>query len=461
MRHGTEPSSTIMIVDDDENILHSMSTLLKAEGITDVVCTQDSATVLDRLREKEVGILLLDLTMPSMSGDELISAVREEFPQIAVAVVTGNRELERAVNYMKAGACDYLVKPVERSRLVSSVRRMIENQQLIAENTTIKRCYFNAELEHPEAFSGIVTASEPMKAIMRYVEAIAGTRNPVLVTGETGVGKELFARAIHTVSGREGEFVPVNIAGIDDELFSDLLFGHRAGSYTGATENRDGLIGNARDGTIFLDEIGDLKISSQVKLLRLLESGEYYPIGSDLMKRSRARIVVATNRDLAAAVNSGDFRKDLFYRLNIHHIRIPPLRDRLEDVPALAGYFIEEAARGLGRAAPTITRESLEVLQSYSFPGNVREFMSLMIDAVSSTRTGTLDHRWLAKAIGAGGESVKLAPARLSFPSVLPSIKEVGDLLVEEALKRSGGNQTLAARMVGITPQAISKRLRK
>jgi DNA-binding NtrC family response regulator len=308
-----------------------------------------------------------------------------------------------------------------------------------------------------------------MRSIFQYIEAVAPSPRPVLITGETGVGKELVARAVHTLSNRKGAFTPVNVAGLDDHVFADTLFGHKRGAFTGAMEGRSGLLEQAAGGTLFLDEIGDLSAVSQVKLLRLLQEGEYLPLGSDLAKRSDARIVVATNQDLEAARNSGRFRKDLYYRLCGHRLQIPPLRERPEDLPVLLDYFLEKAANCLGKKKPTPPHELFKLLAAYRFPGNVRELESMIYNAVSIHTSGKLSMDAFKSEIfktqpGLSGAIASPADAgeeKTVFPDPLPTLKQVEQLLVDESLRRSNGNQAIAAMMLGITRQALNKRLKK
>lgn len=413
--------------------------------------------------------MLLDLWMPHVSGEELLRQIAAEYPDVPVVIVTGADDVETAVKCMKQGALDYIVKPVEKSRLVSSVKRGIELRELHRENQLLKARVLSDRVSRPEAFADIVTLSPAMRAVFQYAEAVAPSPRPVLVTGETGVGKELVARALHVLSGRKGGFVPVNVAGLDDHVFADTLFGHKKGAFTGAMEGRPGLLEQAASGTLFLDEIGDLSAVSQVKLLRLLQDGEYLPLGSDVAKRSDARILVATNQDLEAARNAGRFRKDLYYRLCGHHIHIPPLRDRPEDLAVLLDHFLGKAAESLGRKKPTPPDELTKLLAVYHFPGNVRELESMVYNAVSLHGSGKLSMEAFKAEIfkrqpglaGAVEPKPDETASQLVFPEQLPTLRQIEQLLVDEALRRSGGNQSIAAAMLGITRQALNKRLHK
>lgn len=261
-------------------------------------------------------------------------------------------------------------------------RQMTETRKLQAQAIR------NARLAHDEVFSRIITNNPLVKNIFRYVEAISASLEPVLITGETGVGKGLIAEAVHRVSGRPGRLVSVNVAGLDDAMFSDSLFGHKKGAFTGAEKDREGMVAGAARGTLFLDEIGDLRTSSQVNLLRLLQEKTYTPLGSDVVKKSDTHIIAATNRDLRRRAVEGGFRQDLYFRLSAHHIEVPPLRMRKEDIPLLVGHFIQEAARSMGKPAPEPTPELLSLLSVYHYPGNIRELRAMLYDAVALHSSG-------------------------------------------------------------------------
>jgi DNA-binding NtrC family response regulator len=307
-----------------------------------------------------------------------------------------------------------------------------------------------------------------MRAIFKYIEAIARTPLPVLITGDTGTGKELIAQAIHDVSQREGELVPVNVAGVDDTLFSDTLFGHKKGAFTGADIERRGLIEQAEKGTIFLDEIGDLSIESQVKLLRLLQDRKYYPLGSDIAKLSDARVICATHRDIDTMKDNDAFRQDLYYRLQAHHVHIPPLKERKNDLPLLIDFFIEKASKELGKKKPTAPKELNTIISNYNFPGNVRELEGIIFDAVSMHKQGILALDSIKEKIFDKNASLKSAPTtiddfngKLIFTENFPTIAEAEEGMINEALKRADGNQTIAAQLLGISRRALNNRLRR
>ena len=469
MDHLSQTKIPVLIVDDEWQTLQSCRIVLRTSGISPVLLCQDSREVLKLLSEKEVGLLLLDLSMPHLSGQELMPRIREEYPEIPVIIITGADEVETAVECMKQGAFDYMVKPVEKSRLVSGVKKALNLIELERENRLLRKRILSQEIECPDAFSEIITNNESMRSIFQYVEAIATTNRSVLITGETGVGKELMARAIHKLSGVEGGFVAVNVSGLDDNLFADTLFGHAKGAFTGAGNARAGLVEKAAGGVLFLDEIGELISASQVKLLRLIQEREYMPLGSDTLKSSKARILVATNQELMELMKGKRFRKDLYYRLRTHHIHLPPLRERIDDVPLLVDHFLTEAADALGKRKPTPPAELYTLLSTYHFPGNIRELQSMVFDAVSKHKARKLSLESFKSHIFRDGRpmegrretSFPKGKSPVSFSERLPTIKEATRQLVLEAMKRAKGNQSIASRLLGISQQALSSRLKR
>ena len=334
------PKNPVLIIDDEIAILDGQKTILQSEGINNIICISESRDVKHIMLEQAIDVVLLDLTMPEISGREILKFISENYPDLPVIIITGTNDITKAVECMKDGAFDYMVKSVEKSRLISGVKRAIEHRMLKNENRELRSYLLTNQLKHPEVFSNIITGNKQMQQLFSYAELIADSSEPVLITGETGVGKELFANAIHSAGNNKGEYIAVNVAGIDDLTFSDTLFGHRKGAYTGAMDARQGLLQQAKGGTILLDEIGDLSKESQVKLLRLIDNGEYYALGSDIPQKSDARIIAITNRNMEEMVECGAFRRDLFYRLDTHSITIPPLRERREDLSLLVDHFL-------------------------------------------------------------------------------------------------------------------------
>ncbi|MGO9310670.1 MAG: sigma-54-dependent transcriptional regulator [Spirochaetia bacterium] len=463
MNAGRFPENPILIVDDEQAVIDSLGLVLRSRGIDNIVSCTDSRAVMAIVRGEEIELVLLDLTMPHLPGDRLLAVIHEERPQVPVIVITGMNEVSVAVECMRAGAFDYMVKAVEENRLVSGVRRAIEIRRLTRDYRRLTEGILSPCLAHPAAFSRLVTRNSLMMSLFRIVESVAKSDEPILITGETGTGKGLIAAAVHAASGREGSLLEVNVAGLDDAMFSDTLFGHRKGAYTGALDARGGLVQQAGRGTLFLDEIGDLSIPSQVKLLRLLDTGEYYPLGADLPRRSEARALVATNRDLAALISEGKFRKDLYYRLSTHEVRIPPLRERKDDLPLLLDHFLDEACAKLGKKKPSVPPQVHDLLATHYFPGNVRELRSLVYDSVSRQASPTLSLADFKAGITreTPHEPDEPAPALLAFPDRLPTLDQAAALLIDEAVKRANGNQSIAAGMLGISHQALNKRLRR
>ncbi len=467
MNPAVYPRFPVLVVDDEAQALNSFEIALRSSGVNNIIRCQESRQVMSLLSSQEVEVMLLDLSMPHVSGEELLAIVTRDLPEIPVIIITGSDDVETAVGCMKAGAFDYMVKPVEKSRLISGVKRAIELRELQRENRLLKTHVLSDHLDHPEAFSEIVTNSQRMRSIFQYIEAISASPQPVLITGETGVGKELVAKAIHTLSHRQGSFIPVNVAGLDDNIFADTLFGHKKGAFTGADQPRSGLIEQASGGTLFLDEIGDLNPASQVKLLRLLQEGEFFPLGSDVAKHSDARIVVATNQDIQTLQNSGNFRKDLYYRLRAHHVHIPPLRERKEDLPLLVDCFLKETSRVLGREKPPLPAELAALLTTYSFPGNIRELQSMIFDAVSRHRSGELSldpfrayiHPEQPTVEAESNEPVAAASSMKEKTEQITHMTE--KQMIIDALNKTDQNRTRAAQLLGVSRRTLQSKIKE
>ena len=455
------PEYPILVVDDEESILLSIDTTLQLAGMNNIVTCNDSRQVMGITKQRPPCVILLDLNMPHVDGEAILDQIQNQLPDTPVIIITGRIDAETAVNCMKSGAFDYIVKPVDENRLVASVKKSLLYSELHRENIALKEKLKQQEQQRPDAFKEIISQSPKMESIFSYAMSIAPTSQPVLIRGETGTGKELMARAIHNLSSATGEFVAVNVAGLDDNMFSDTLFGHAKGAFTGAETNRAGLIERAADGTLFLDEIGDLNSNSQIKLLRLLQEKEYLPIGRDHYNKSSARILTSTHVDLWQLQRDGLFREDLHYRLRTHRITLPPLRERKEDLLILCTYFAKSCATSLDKKCPTFPPEMTPLLTTYNFPGNIRELQAMIFDAIAQNSNGILPLTSFKKHINRTKitePSIDSIP--ITFADPLPTLKEATQLLIHEAMKRSENNQSIAATMLGISQQALSKRLK-
>lgn len=464
------PQYPILLVDDEEQFLLSAEYILNSVGIDNLKTENDSRKVMDAISSERFSVVVLDLYMPHVSGLELLPRITSENPGLPVIILTAVNDLETAVECMKNGAYDYIVKPVHKERLIGDIGKAIEYSEMKAEISLLRGYLLDGGLKQPGIFAPIITCNKSMHRIFQYIEATAGTSLPILITGETGTGKELAARAVHDSGGKKGKFVTLNVAGVDDTLFSDTLFGHVRGAFTGAEKDRKGLIEEAAGGTLFLDEIGDLCPESQVKLLRLLQERSYYPLGSDKLRSTDARIIAATNKNIKELADSGSFRKDLFYRLQAHHINIPPLRDRKEDIPLLVEYLIEKASAELGKIKPSYPGELISLLNNHSFHGNIRELEAMVYDAVSRHKSGVLSTASFRDKIIPDSENTETRDRGdlsvsddcdgVSFGENLPTLKEADNCLIDEAMKRADGNQTLAARLLGISRNTLASRLK-
>ncbi len=493
---GNEPSlstllGNVLVVDDTFQNLDLLSEILVKDGF-DFRPAMSGRMALLSVGNVLPDLILLDVLMPEMDGFEVCRQLKMDplTRDIPVIFISALEEVVDRVKAFAVGGVDFISKPFHAEEVLARVRTHLalrrlqinlekKNAQLrheIAEREKTEEelsrfqehmaGVLERKLLHPEAFKQLISQSETMRAIFQYIEALACSSEPVLIIGESGVGKELIARAIHEVKQPDGPWVPINCAGLDDNMFSDTLFGHVKGAFTGADQARSGMIEKAAGGTLFLDEIGDLSLVSQIKLLRLLQEKEYVPLGSDRIMKVAARIVVATNVNLEQKQKNGEFRKDLYFRLCTHQIEIPPLRKRPEDLPVLLDHFLGEAARDMNKKKPTPPAELAVLLSNYHFPGNIRELRAMVYNAVSVHGGKKLSMELFKKAMGladkekdAGADPAPKQP-RLAFFDTLPTLKEATELLVDEAIQRTNGNQSIAAKLLGITQPALSSRLK-
>lgn len=481
----------ILIVDDEPINITLLGRSLR--DTYDIIVATNGSDAIRLAQETPCpDLILLDVMMPEMDGYEVCQRLKAEAltVEIPVIFISALGEDNEKLRGFEVGGVDYIRKPFCSEEVVARVKthvalrqslQSVQQQKEALEQEKAEREKTEKELNryqeqiagiltkqllHPKAFRSIITQDEKIKSNFQYIEALSCSSEPVLVLGESGVGKELFARAIHDVSYSDKPWMAVNIAGFDDNVFSDTLFGHIRGAFTDATSDRSGLIERATGGTLFLDEIGELNHSSQVKLLRLLQEKEFFPLGSDFAHHSNCRIVVATNVDLKQKVEEGSFRRDLYFRLSTHMVEISPLRERKQDIPLLLEHFLEAAAREFNKKKPTYPKELPVLLSTYSFPGNVRELRAMVFNAMSIHQSHILSMDSFKKSIESSEVNVCQlvtveAGTQFVFPQTLPTLKETSCLLVEEALCRTEGNQSMAAKLLGITPSALNIRLKK
>src|SRR3954464_12725053 len=439
---------TVLVVDDEPSNVASIEKIFQRDGMR--VLTADGAkSALDVVRTHRVQVVLTDLMMPGVSGLELLRALKQLAPDTEVVMMTAYGTVETAVQAMREGAYDFVEKPLKRMTIVKSVRKAAERQSLVAENKSLRN-----EIKLLTRRE-IVGSSPALRRVLDVATQAAPSVATVLVLGESGTGKELIARYIHSKSGRaSGPFVGVNCAAIPESILEAELFGHERGAFTGAVAKREGRFARARGGTLFLDEIGELSPAVQVKILRVLQEGEYEPVGGHTVKAD-ARIVAATNRDLVSEVEAGRFREDLYYRLNVIAVTAPPLRARREDIPLLVDHFLGVYCTKNGRARLTIPSDVLRKLMDYSWPGNVRELENVVERAAVLCRSEVLSLSDLPDAVASAAPRL---PSELTF-SIGTPLSEVEQRMIRDTLSHTGGDKSLAAQLLGISTRTIYRKL--
>jgi two-component system response regulator HydG len=444
----------VLVTDDEPSNLESLSRIFAKEGWR-VATAGSGAAALDVLRRERVAVLVTDLMMPGMSGEILLRAARTVSPDTEVVLVTAYGTVEAAVGAMKEGAYDFITKPVKRHAIVKAVRQAIEKGRLVAENRALR-----AQL----AGLGSDTLIGNAPAFREVIDALrqaAPTSATVLLSGESGTGKELAARLLHDLSPRaSGPFVPISCAAIPETILESELFGYEKGAFTGAAGRKEGRFERADHGTLFLDEVGEMSPAVQVKLLRVLQDGVVERLGGTEPIQVDVRIVAATNKDLAAEVRAGRFREDLFYRLEVIAVRLPPLRQRREDVPLLASAFLRRLAERNGKPVQGYTPAALRRLEAYGWPGNVRELKHAVERAVVLCRGDVIDEGDLPEAVRAAGgsEASSVPPGSIAIPLGTP-MEEVERIVIRETLRQTRGDKTLAAQILGIAARTIYRKL--
>jgi DNA-binding NtrC family response regulator len=443
-------SARILIAEDDADLRDLLQDDLEDAGYETVVAIDGRAamTHVERGRER-IDLLITDMRMPGLSGDELLNAVRTRRSEAPVIVITAFGSVEQAVEMVKAGAFQYLTKPFDTDDLLRAVADALEKSAPQREQARLRR-------EMPETSARIIGASRPMQELFGLIARAARSSSTVLITGESGTGKELVARAIHETSERKGSFVPVNCAAIPAELMEAELFGHTGQAFTGARQARAGLFESADDGTLFLDEIGEMPTALQPKLLRVLQEGTVRRVGADLEREINVRVIAATNRDLEREVSEGRFRQDLYWRLNVIHLSIPPLRERPFDIPLLVEHFINKIAEKSGRPPLHVPPETLAMLTAYSWPGNARELENVIERACALTAGPSLTPDDLPERVRSNGQTGALI-ARAKERRM--TLRELERDYIVEALGMTGGNKSRAAEILGIDRRTLHRKL--
>ncbi|MBG0776379.1 MAG: sigma-54-dependent Fis family transcriptional regulator [Desulfovibrionaceae bacterium] len=455
------PTPTVLLIDDDQFACVTMGDCLRDFGYN-VLEARGGAEGLDIFARERPDAVLVDLRMKDIDGHQVLAAVKERSPDTPVLIISGAGDMQDVIRALRHGASDFLTKPLQDSALLDlALRRALDVQDMRREHRSLARGFLSEGPRHPEAFDAFVTVCPRILRIFAYCEAVAAGSEPVLITGETGVGKEILARAIHRVSGLPGPFVAVNVAGLDEHAFSDTLFGHTKGAFTGATGGREGMIEQAARGTLFLDEIGDLPQVAQIRLLRVLQEREYHPLGADRPRPMTARVLAATNIAPGKLLREERFRNDFYYRLATHSLAIPPLRERPEDIPPLVRHFLDQAEACFRKRVGPCPPDILGQLAAHPFPGNVRELRGTIFDAVVRSEPGRLSLSVFDTILRREPPQARRSSRYFVDATPLPTIRQATEELVQEALARSGGKQNAAARLLGITPQALNSRLRR
>jgi DNA-binding NtrC family response regulator len=446
-------SHTVLVVDDEPRMRQVLATALQELGY-EALTAASAAEALEQVENDTVDLVLTDLRMPGMSGQELLAELRRRVPDVPVVLMTAYSTVKDAVEAIKSGAFDYIGKPFEMDELEATLAKALRMSAALRDNLRLRQ-----ELEGRYRFENLLGASPAFHKVIAAIAEVCESRANVLISGESGTGKEMVARAIHFNSPRhEGPFVAINCAAIPEGLLESELFGHVKGAFTGAVSARQGRFAQADGGTLFLDEVGDMPMALQPKILRVLQERTFEPVGSSHSRTTDVRIIAATNRDLRGAVREGRFRSDLYYRLNVFPIELPPLRERREDIPLLAGHIAGEIARQLGRPAPSFTEAALRAMGGYAWPGNVRELQNCIERAIIVAKGSQVDVADLPQDLFARSAERQA----VGIPSDLDAeLERLERDFVLEALRRTGGVQVQAAELLGISERSLWHRVKK
>ncbi|MCL4457510.1 MAG: sigma-54 dependent transcriptional regulator [Nitrospirae bacterium] len=439
---------TILIVDDEINTLKVLSAILKKNGY-DVHTSRSAEEALDRVPKVNPDAVISDFKLPGMSGAGLLDALKDKEFRVPVIMLTAYGTIEKAVDAMRKGAFNYLTKPVNTDELLTVTREAVEKHKLLLENISLK-----SQLKERNSFKNIIGKSHVMQDVFSLIETVSKSNSNVLITGESGTGKELAARAIHYESARSnGPFIPIDCAALPEELLESELFGHEKGSFTGAHEQKAGQIELANGGTVFLDEIGELSPNVQKKFLRFLQEREILRVGGKSRIKVDVRIIAATNRNLESEIKKGGFREDLFYRLNVVAVRIPPLRERREDIPILASHFLKKFNAVNNKTITSADSEVMRVFMEYDWPGNVRELENVIERAVVLCPADIITTKYLPR-------SIREMHAAQNHPGDAVNLAETEKRLLLRALEETSWNQTKAAEILGISRKQIRTKMK-
>lgn len=446
---------TILLVDDEVAYLELLKSLLQQEGYTNVITESNPLNVKSLLKTQKIDLILLDIYMPQMNGLQLLEQITPEYPNIPVIIVTAVDDKDIALEAIKFGAYEFIIKPPDTDRLLLTIRRAI-GYKLLEKERDVLRGDVQANSIDKNKFANIITDSDAMRKVFNLVEIFAPTNETILIVGETGTGKDLIAKKIHDLSPRRnGPYVAVNLASISHTLFESELFGNIKGSFTGSTNDKTGYFEAANGGTIFLDEIGELPKELQGKLLRAIQYNEIFKIGSSTPIKLDIRIIAATNRDLADAVNKGNFRADLYYRLNRGHISLPSLRKRGNDVILLANYLIKIANKTYNKNIIGLTREAIAQLRNYPFPGNVRELENIIFNSVVQSE----DNQRLS--VVEIPKVTEIVENELKKSEILISLEEAEKKHVINVMGILNNNVRKAASILGVSERTLQRKLKK
>src|SRR5262245_37489342 len=443
-------SARLLIAEDDADLRDLLQDELEDVGYETVVAIDGRSAMAHIERERErIDLLITDVRMPGLTGVELLAAMRTQRSEAPVVVITAFGSVEEAVEMVKAGAFQYLTKPFDTDDLLRAVAEALEQSAPQREQARLRR-------EQPETSARIIGASRPMQEMFKLIARAARGLSTVLITGESGTGKELVARSIHEASERKGAFVPVNCSAIPAELMESELFGHTGQAFTGAKQARAGLFESADEGTMFLDEIGEMPLAVQPKLLRVLQEGAVRRVGADRERAVNVRVIAATNRDLENEVREGNFREDLYWRLNVIHLHIPPLRERPFDIPLLIEHFINKLAERSNQSAPNVLPETLATLTAYSWPGNARELENVIERAVALTDGDNLTPEDLPERVRSNGQTSGLLTRARERRMTMRQLERE---YIIEALRMTNGNKSRAAEILGFDRRTLHRKL--